>query len=284
MLSSYTIPLIKPIYRGYFKLVDRPSRRAFNGLLINEKPLFRDISSHQKRWNAMVSKANGVWGALIRSSWGLVKDEYYSINESLAISAGLFHSSYHALYPNLSWMDQLDIWYQQHPTPPVNHLPRVLDVEVLGGMSYAAIGDICLAVSDEILSRDGLRPIIYSRAGLINAWFSNWSIAELDSHYYWLAQYLTSGAEHPGPVTLPNRVNRRRVLWHQTSSHKVDFPGEVDSLSVDWSRWELGTITQMLTWIKEVWNVTQPVAFSNWYTDIDVWARTKGFASMHRPY
>jgi len=271
MNQSSIIPLIKPLYRLYFNIVDQPNRIASNGLLIADKPLWRDVSSHQGEWDADVSAQNGVQGVFIRASYGLIKDTRFPINYAKASNTSMFRSSYHALYPNLS----------QHPT--IEGVPRVLDVEIQGGVSNEKIGWDCWDLSRVILSRDGIRPIFYSRTNLINLWFALWDTNDLDNHFWWLAQYLSSGAEHPGPYNLPNRVSSDRVLIIQTSSHKPDFPGEAESLSIDWNRWELGNKLQMLTWIQDNWHIGSPQDYGSWYTDIDLWARTQGFSSPHIP-
>lgn len=280
MNQSKTVTFIKPVYRKYFELIEKPVITE-NGLLLTDKPLWRDISIYQKIWDAFVSRANGVYGAFIRSSYGFMKDENFPSNYKRAYNAGLYRSSYHALYPELSWVKQLDIWYSQHPA--IDGIPRCLDVELKNGIDSHEIGWICHDISRTILSRDGVRPIIYSRANLINPWFEEWTPEALNEHYYWLAQYLFTGAEHPGPVTLPNRLTRERVLWHQTSSHKPDFPGEAESLSIDWDRWELGDFRQMLNWIAINWKRGIPEPLGNWFEDIDAWARSKGFASIYSP-
>ena len=90
---------------------------------------------------------------------------------------------------------------------------------------------------------------------LVNAWLQSWSNVMLNSHYWWLAQYLWSGKEHPGPPTLPYRVEKGRVLLHQTSDKKKPFRGEVESKSVDWDRW---LIPDMHQWIVDKWGTGDP--------------------------
>lgn len=281
MNESRTLPALKPLYRLYFKVLPQPKIVSLRGLVVTQKPLWRDISSWQKNWNAIVSRANGVCGVFIRASAGLSADTYFSVNYALACISGMFRTSYHAIYPNLDLTKQLDLWYKLHPE--IEGIPRMLDVEVQNGVEPLRIGQIVFDACEKIYSRDGVRPILYSRANLIDLWFQSWSTEDLNIYYYNLAQYQKTGAEHPGPVTLPKRVNRNQILWHQTSDHKIDFPGEVDSMSVDWDRWELGDHTQMYLWIKQNWLIDKPYPCGDWYQDLDTWARSKGFVSAHQP-
>jgi hypothetical protein len=115
-------------------------------------------------------------------------------------------------------------------------------------------------MSNTVFQRDGVRPIIYSRHLLINDWLSSWSDAELNIHYYWLAQYLFNRSlEHPGPPTLPYRVSRDRVILHQTADKKPPFGGEVESKSVDWDRWLIGGVVDMHDWIEDAWGTNYHV-------------------------
>ena len=78
-------------------------------------------------------------------------------------------------------------------------------------------------------------------------------------HYWWLAQYSWFGfREHAGPPTLPKRLRRDRVVLHQTSDHKLAPPGEVQSRSVDWDRWEIGNQDEMELWIAGKWGGAAP--------------------------
>ena len=225
--------IIKKVYRaGFNALVRQPEKSK--SLLVVDEPLWRDISSHQGVWNAMVSYKNGVQGAYIRAGYGLAPDTKFAVNYHMAELAYLYRTSYWAVYPNQDMITQLELWYKAHPV--LDRIPRVMDVEVQGGKSASYIGAFVEEFAEAIYTRDLVWPIIYSRANLINSWLANWTTANLNRFYYILAQYLYSGAEHPGPVTLPNRVASNRVILHQTSDHKPDFEGEADSLSIDWNR------------------------------------------------
>jgi GH25 family lysozyme M1 (1,4-beta-N-acetylmuramidase) len=76
---------------------------------------------------------------------------------------------------------------------------------------------------------------MYSRAGWVNQYLAG--AAWLDDYDWWLATYLTSGAEHPGPPVLPKGVTS--WLIHQTSSHGKGIGSE--SGNMDYDRWN-GTV------------------------------------------
>jgi len=217
------------------------------------RPLWRDYSRYQGMVNFDIAKANGVLGMVARAgiSWGYT-DPFFETNWVGAGKVDMRRSSYHVLYPSESVIRQADNWYRIHPEREV--IPRVIDLELHTDQSWKRIADQTWAMSQLVKSRDGIRPIIYSRYLLINQWLQSWTTEMLNDHYYWLAQYSWFGyREHAGPPTLPNRVRRDRVVLHQTSDHKAPFPGEVQSKSVDWDRWEIGNEEQMNQWIDVAW-------------------------------
>lgn len=236
-------------------------RRAYHQALaavaaVETRPLWRDVSAYQGAWNAGVAAANRVYGVIVRAGYGLVLDARFSANYAAAGAAGLLRSSYWALYPDVSWMAQLDLWYRTHPERDV--VPRAIDLELARGVSAARIAQITLQMAEEIQRRDGVYPILYSRASLVNSWLSSWSDGELNRFYWWLAQYLLSGAEHPGPPTPPARVRPERIILHQTSDHKPGFVGEAESRSVDWDRWQCGGLAGMFDVIREWGGAARP--------------------------
>lgn len=215
------------------------------------RPLWRDISAWQGNWNASVSKMNGVKGVFIRATRG---SEYQDVRfaENWAKAEGMYRASYHVLFPDESVGRQLDNWYSMNPE--IDVIPRVIDMELERGCSPEYIAYQMWQMSCIINSRDGVRPIIYSRRLLIDDWLDNWTKEKLHIHYYWLAQYLLDRVrEHPGPPTLPKRVSESRIIMHQTADKKPGFPEEVESNSVDYDRWEIGTEEQMHLWIFDTW-------------------------------
>lgn len=224
------------------------------------RPLWRDYSRYQLLVNASVARINGVLGAAFRSgiSWGYTDPFFYSNYTSFG-EQGLYRTSYHVTYPDQPVVAQVDNWYRIHKE--VDVIPRVIDLELQRGMPFQAIANHTWAISELVFSRDGKRPIIYSRKYLIDRWLAPfWSVQMMNEHFWWVAQYLyTRWIEHPGPPTLPNKVLRENVILHQTADKKPGFPGEqYGSASVDWDRWEIGNTAEMHAWIAENWGSPVP--------------------------
>ena len=255
--------------------------RSFENPVGLERPLLRDFSKHQGLIDFGVSAENGVQLCASRStiSWGY-QDTWWPRNWSEPAKVGMYRTGYHVIYPDQPIIRQADNWYKVYPTLDV--IPRVIDAELRNGMTARAIGDAIWNLSNVVLSRDGVRPIIYSRYLLVNQWMAHWTTDMLNEHYWWLAQFLWSRVvEHAGPPTRPDRVREDRILIHQTADKKVGFAGEVQSKSVDWDRWELGNVMDMHQFIKNEWG--EPEVEPCWYNAIDTWARSKGFDSVTEP-
>ena len=222
------------------------------------RPLWRDYSRYQKEVNFDIAKSIGVKGMAARAgiSWGYT-DPWFQRNWDEAGRVLVYRTSYHVLYPSESVLRQADNWFRIHPK--IDVMPRVIDLELGQNQLWATIARKTKEMSDIVLERDGVRPIIYSRYRLIDQWLSSWPVELLNDHWYWLAQYSWFGyREHAGPPTLPKRVDRGRVLMQQTSDHKLAPPGEVESKAVDWDRWEIGNEAQMHQFIKAAFGGDTP--------------------------
>lgn len=223
-----------------------------------DRPLWRDYSRHQGKIDFTVAQNNGVLGMATRAtiSWGY-KDPKFAYNYEKAGYSGMYRTSYHVLYPGEDVIRQLDNWYEAHPE--IDVIPRVIDLELEHSVSPAQIAHQVAQMSDIINQRDGVNPIIYSRKNLIDAWLATWDTGLLNDHYFWLAQYLTdSTKEHQGPPALPNNLSPENVVLHQTNDRIAGFPGEVESASVDWDRWEWGNEDYMHKMIQELWGGQDP--------------------------
>lgn len=223
-----------------------------------ERPLWRDYSRYQGQINFAIAAANGVLGMASRStiSWGY-QDTWFPRNWEQAGAHDMFRTSYHVLYPGEDITRQADNWYRVHPERDV--IPRVIDLELQHDQPYTRIADAVWGLSNIVLQRDGVRPIIYSRYLLVNDWLASWTTEMLNEHWWWLAQFLWDRTrEHAGPPTMPARVDQSRVILHQTADKKGGFAGEVESASVDWDRWLLGDATSMYTFILNTWGDGQP--------------------------
>jgi hypothetical protein len=218
-----------------------------------DRPLWRDYSKYQGQVNFQIARNVGVLGMAARAgiSWGYV-DPWYATNWNGAGDVGMYRTSYHVLYPSEDVKRQFDNWIKIHPK--IEIIPRVIDLELGQNQLWATIAKKTREMSQRVADHDGVRPIIYTRYTLVDQWLSSWTTEELNNHFWWLAQYSWYGyKEHAGPPTLPKRVDRNRVILHQTSDHKLAPAGEVQSRAVDWDRWEIGNETQMRQWIAAAW-------------------------------
>lgn len=210
--------------------------------------------------NYDVAVAHGVLGMAARAgvSWGYV-DPWFETNwRGAGQQDNFYRTSYHVIWPDQNVVRQADNWYKVHPV--IDIIPRVIDLEKSRDQVASRIGDQTWAMSEIVLARDGIRPIIYSRYKLIDAWLANWTTEMLNEHWFWLAQYhWTRIIEHSGPPTLPARVDRSRVVMHQTADKKRPPAGEVQSYTVDWDRWQLGDEQQMHQWIAAHWGDGQVI-------------------------
>jgi hypothetical protein len=222
-----------------------------------QRPLWRDISMFQRNVNFDIMAANGVYACFARAgiSWGYKDPMFHTYYAGLQ-KAGIFRASYHVLYPDQPVRNQVDNWYEVHPETEI--VPRAIDLELGRGVAPSQIADATWEMSEFVKSRDGVRPIIYSRAQLIDLWLADWEDWMLNDHWFWLAQYLFIPNEHSGPPTLPARVREDRVILHQTSGKKPGFPGEVQSAAVDWDRWELGDYQAMVKFVHDNWGGEEP--------------------------
>ena len=217
------------------------------------RPLWRDVSKHNGKVDYAVMFANGVQGVFARAgiSWGY-QDQWFPANWLGAGDHELWRSSYHVIYLAEKITPQADNWYRSHPE--IETIPRVIDMEVDQGVHPYTCAEQMWKMSEIILARDGVRPIIYSRVNLINPWLQDWSADELNAHYYFLAQYTWDRVrEHPGPPDIPIMVRTDRVLWQQTADKKAPFPGEMQSYSADYGRWLRGDIAQQNRFIADQW-------------------------------
>lgn len=223
------------------------------------RPMFRDLSKYQGLYNFPIAVTCGAKLFYIRSgvSWGY-PDPEFPVLYAGAGSVGRPRTSYHVIYPDQPVIKQADeVWYKQHPE--IENVPRVIDLEVDRGVSHQQVADRTWQMSELVLSRDGIRPLIYSRYLLINAWLQSWTTAMLNAHKFILAQYLFDRTqEHPGPPKLPNRVLVQNVIGHQTADKKPGCTGEAASSAVDYNRWTLGDSAQMDVWMKENWGIGAP--------------------------
>ncbi len=207
-------------------------------LIGEERPLGIDVSKWQGRvnWAVIATHVPKILFCGIRASLGAGKvDEWFQHNWTESGSFEIYRSAYHLVIPGVPAQAQMDNFYRT--APEGGELPRVLDYEVIGSLGLPA-AELLWDCAMIIAERDGIWPIVYSRFALINQNLLSWSEEQLNNVWWWLAQYLLAQelrGEHPGPPILPNRVDPKRVLIHQTADK---LPGiGVESRSLDRDRW-----------------------------------------------
>lgn len=230
------------------------ARPVYNlGVATEIRPLLRDYSSNQGFIDFNAVDCNHILGAVCRAgiSWGC-RDVMFPVYYAGCLRIGIHRTSYHVIYTDQPIVRQADNWYAVHPARDT--WPRVIDLELDRPDAIPHKAQATWEMVELVEQRDGVKPVIYSRTGLINQWLSSWTDAMLNSVWWWVAQYLFNGlVEHPGPPTCPARVQRARLIMHQTSGSKPPFPGEVESLEVDWDRWLLGDEAQLNQFVSTNW-------------------------------
>ena len=130
---------------------------------MTDRPLWRDYSRWQGQVNFDVAIAHGVQGMAARAgiSWGYVDPWFETNYQAAGQQENFYRTSYHVIWPDQDVVRQADSWFRVHPTRDV--VPRVIDLEVHRDQPANRIGDQTWAMSEIVLARDGIRPIIYSR-------------------------------------------------------------------------------------------------------------------------
>ena len=204
------------------------------------KPLFLlDVSRHQGAidWDCLSTHIlPTVSGAIIRAgvSWGYV-DTHFARNWKESKRVGLPRAAYHVLYPRQGAQRQFDNLLRALDGSDTGEMPIELDCEVDLGQDQRTITNEILRFGELVEGETGRTMTIYSRA----SWIDQFTLTgSWRNQFTWhLAQYLRSGEEHPGPVSLPAGVKRAQVVLHQTSGSGAPFCCESGAL--DYNRWQL---------------------------------------------
>ena len=198
-----------------------------------EKAFGVDVSAYQEKtdWDVVAAHQPKVIFAGIRAavSWGY-QDAWFPRNWQEAKRVGILRMAYHVVFPSEDATRQVDNLMKMLGQD-IGELPPVLDCELDQGQSPEHISNVILSMARLIEARTGKRPIIYSRALWVNEFMAG--ATWLDSYDWWLAQYLFTPDEHPGPPMLPTGVSK--WLIHQTTSQgpPIGISGQV----MDYDRW-----------------------------------------------
>jgi GH25 family lysozyme M1 (1,4-beta-N-acetylmuramidase) len=206
-----------------------------------EKPLGIDVSRYQGTvdWDVVAAHEPKVHFVGIRATvcWGYV-DSWFSRNWQEAKRVKLLRTAYHVVYPAENLERQIN-HFLATVGEDLGEFPLTLDIELDHGLSYKAIRDNIYKCAQLIETRTGKKPIMYSRAGWVNQFITGLDPTPpgwLNQYDWWLAQYLTTTDEHPGPATLPKGVVRERCIIHQTTDKGKGFG--VESSRLDYDRWQ----------------------------------------------
>jgi GH25 family lysozyme M1 (1,4-beta-N-acetylmuramidase) len=208
---------------------------------MTEKPFGIDLSKYQGMvdWDVVAAHEPKVRFVGIRATvnWGYT-DSWFSRNWSSAKNAGILRTAYHVIFPGESTNRQMT-HFLSVVGDDLGELPLTLDIELDHGYSYAKIRDSLYACASILESNTGKKPIIYSRALWVDEHVTGpagraplW----LDQYKWWLAQYLRTPDEHPGPPAMPKGVSRENVIIHQTTQKGIPFG--VETKQLDYDRWQ----------------------------------------------
>jgi len=228
-----------------------------------------DVSRYQGQmnWDVVAAHRPKVVFAGIRAtvSWGY-RDSWFTRNWAEAKRVGILRMAYHVVYPGENPQRQIDNFLGMVGND-TGELPLVLDCELDHGQSARTIANNILAQAQLIEARTGRKPILYSRKIWTDVYMAG--ATWLNQYDWWLAIYLNTADEHPGPPPLPKGVTK--WLIHQTTSHGA--PIGVESRQMDYDRWN---------WDEQaVYRYAgvnpPPPPNQSWYEAIDAWARSQGF-------
>jgi len=205
-----------------------------------DKPFGIDVSRWQGNinWDAIAIHTSKVQFTGIRAtiSWGYT-DSWFNRNWVEAKRVGIVRGAYHVVYPGVTPSRQMDNFFKAVGND-LGELPLILDIELSHNKSPEEIGNTILQCATIIETKSGRKPLFYSRASFIDTYITGTRTpaAWLNKYDWWLAHYLRSGEEHPGPPKLPKGVISERCIVHQTTGTGPAFG--VESKALDYNRWQ----------------------------------------------
>jgi len=203
------------------------------------RPFGIDVSRWQGKinWDIVANNPEPVRFVGIRAtiSWGYT-DGWFSFNWTEAKRVGIIRTAYHVLYPGSDTQRQMDNFFRSIGED-YGELPLVLDVELDHNKSPDHIQAAILRCAAIIQSRSGKPAMIYSRASWVDQFITanrtppGW----LNDFDWWMANYLRTPREHPGPPARPKGLIPEKVLIHQTTNQGK--PIGAQSNNMDYNRW-----------------------------------------------
>jgi GH25 family lysozyme M1 (1,4-beta-N-acetylmuramidase) len=155
-----------------------------------------DVSHHQNAIDWTQVAASGVRFAIIKASEGTAYiDPLYATNRAEAMASGIVVGAYHFARPDLhpfNPIPEADHFVDTAQVAPGNIVP-VLDLERAGDLSATQLTDWVLQWLDEVTTRTGVRPMVYTSpngwrdrmadttaiadAGYTLLWIAHWNVA-----------------------------------------------------------------------------------------------------------
>lgn len=204
-----------------------------------DEPLIIDVSKHNGTPNWPVTLKYCL-GAVVRCTIGnYYKDPLFDYNWSELGRLNGIRAPYMVLNPKTGGgREQAEYMLKNMPADELTMAPWV-DVELYSDISPNQYEDLTGWACDTLYSRTGISPVIYSRANFIDTYLTgNQEAPGWYNNFGWaLAQYLSSGMEHMGPVRLPKGVSAEKVKFHQTSCTGPGKAMGMGSVAVDTDRW-----------------------------------------------
>ena len=183
-------------------------------------------------------------------SWGY-SDKWFARSWSELKRVGIYRMAYQVIRFEDDPIRQADS-FLRIVNPETQFEKFVLDLEVEGNNTKGKITACTLKVMERLKEVTGRYPLIYSRAGWVNAFLS---AADLpDGVEWWLAQYYRAKAypafteEYPAPPLLPKGVSTWRI--HQNSEKGNGAAVGVGSYYVDMDRFN-GDERALAEWFGE---------------------------------
>lgn len=228
----------------------------------SEHPEIVDVSRHEGFMDIakLAKKLPVVYGVIARAtiSWGY-QDSHFPYfkkevreNSKIRIDNGglpLFFGGYHVVYPDQPVQTQADNFFRTAGDDIAQDYPATIDAELHRNMSVAVIAESIGKHIDIFEARTGKTPVIYSRAGWLNQYVTNFGdyvpdwFKRVDFH---LALYGSAGVEHAGPLTsnaqwgVPKGLASTNQLIMQQTSDTIpgtDY-GTPNFEKIDINRWQ----------------------------------------------
>ena len=195
-----------------------------------------DVSVYQGTidWNAV--KASGQKFAIARVSDGFYLDTTFQRNWAAIKAAGLIRGAYQFFEPGAAPIDQANLVIARVGRLGAGDLPVMLDVEVTGGRSPAAITDSIHRWVDAIRAGTGKTPFIYTGAYFWDGSVGSYDFSSLPLDVAWY------GTNCPGT---PN-------AWGRWTMHQYSSTGRVPGIAgnVDMNVFN-GSLAQLQQWAGE---------------------------------